>query len=60
MSEVPELDFIPALTSLPLNKMLPLVNTLLQNVTQRQLGGACFDHGIKAEFEFVKIEESQQ
>lgn len=49
----PTVDFIPALTALPLATMLPFVNALLQNVSLRHIGETCYDFGLDPEIAFV-------
>lgn len=49
----PTVDFIPALTALPLTTMLPFVNALLQDVSLRHIGETCYDFGLDPEIAFV-------
>ncbi len=48
--EKPVIDFTPIIMGLPLNKMLPFVNALLQGVSLEHLGATISEFGMEVEF----------
>lgn len=48
MRKIPEVNNIPYLSGMPVGKLLPFVNTLMQDIDLRTLAEACYKHGIPA------------
>ncbi len=51
------IDFTPIMMGLPLNKMLPFVNALLQDVSLEHLGATASEFGMEVDFS-MELEEA--